>query len=358
MGLLGGGERFALYCADVAVRGGHEVTFVSETFDRAKCEALFGFPELFEQVRRVTISSFRPTIPRFLLYQRLPYYQRKIRQSVSGETGFDLVLSTQDIGFVPRMRAPIVQYCHFTELLTHLESDPSSPLWKQYYRPARMYYRKRASLIDALLTNSEFTRGSIMQKWGRDAEVVYPPCPIEMYDSTAAKEDLAVTVGRVVPEKRLERFSEIARRLPDYKFIVIGSVQRPNVEYYERLSKAAPVNLSFMVSPPFAAVRDILARAKAYVHCMENEHLGITVVEAMAARCVPIVHDSGGPREVVTPEVGFRWQNSVQAAEYVRTTMQDDMLRKRLAEAAFDRSRLFSKDVFDLRFAKILGRFK
>jgi glycosyltransferase involved in cell wall biosynthesis len=42
---------------------------------------------------------------------------------------------------------------------------------------------------------------------------------------------------------------------------------------------------------------------------MEGEHFGITIVEAMSAGCVPVVHDSGGPKEVVNEETGFRWQN-------------------------------------------------
>jgi glycosyltransferase involved in cell wall biosynthesis len=48
---------------------------------------------------------------------------------------------------------------------------------------------------------------------------------------------------------------------------------------------------------------------------MEGEHFGISIVEAMAFGCVPIVHNSGGMREFVPAK--YRYQTAVDAAEII-----------------------------------------
>jgi len=56
---------------------------------------------------------------------------------------------------------------------------------------------------------------------------------------------------------------------------------------------------------------------------MKGEHFGITIVEAMSAGCVPVVHDSGGPKEIVNGERGFRWQNLEEIPRMIEQAMED-----------------------------------
>jgi glycosyltransferase involved in cell wall biosynthesis len=43
----------------------------------------------------------------------------------------------------------------------------------------------------------------------------------------------------------------------------------------------------------------LLSKAKVFFHPRPNEHFGIATVEAMAAGCLPVVHASRGPLEVI-----------------------------------------------------------
>ena len=355
LSVKGGGERVAIHSILAATKAGHEVSLLSEEFDEASFADFYGCPGLFDKVDRFYYPAFKPVLgPRFLLYQRLIYHWLRIRKAVSRDS-FDIVLSTQDIGYVPSTHAPVIQYCYFPEYFSHLQTG-SSPVWRLYYRPASTYYRNRVRRVGILLSVSDFTRGFVAKKWERDSKTVYPPCPVEDYSeftNVKSRENLVVTIGRIVPEKRFHLFIELARIVPKTRFVAIGSLSDETSVYYDQLKKSAPENVSFVLSP-LRKVRDILGRAMAYVHCAENEHFGITIVEAMAAGCVPIVHDSGGPKEIVTSDVGFRWSNLSVAARQIVMLAENDSLRRELSAAASLRARQFRPEVFESEMTRIL----
>ena len=355
LSVKGGGERVAIHSILAATKAGHEVLLVGERFDEASFEDFYGCPGLFDKVNRSYYPPFRPVIgPRVLLYQRLAYHRHRIRRIVS-QHSFDIVLSTQDVGYVPSTRAPVVQYCYFPEYFSHLQAS-SSPMWRLYYRPASAYYRNRVRRVRVLLSVSDFTRGFVQRKWGRDSKTVYPPCPVEAYSDLSRvqpRENLVVTIGRFVPEKRFHSFVELARMVPGTRFVAIGSLADGTSTYYELLRRSAPENISFVLSP-LRKVKDLLGRAMAYVHCAENEHFGITIVEAMAAGCVPIVHDSGGPREIVSSDVGFRWRDLAVAARQITTLTENDQLRGELSAASSSRAWEFRPEVFESEIARVL----
>ena len=356
MNARGGAARVALHCiAAAAANSRHEVSLLSEEFDQASFEDFFGCYGLFKGVNQLSYPRFRPIIGSGLvLYQLLIYHGLHIRDLLSHNGGFDLILSTQDVGYVPNVSAPIVQYCHFPEYFWHRESESLSPFWKLYYQPATHFYRGRVRRVRTFLSNSDYTRGFVRYKWRRDATTIYPPCPIEMYDGygkSAARENLVITVGRISPEKRFDLFLDLARMVPSVKFVIVGTVQR--IPYYEYLRQGAPGNVSFVLSP-LRKVKDVLGRAMAYVHCAENEHFGITIVEAMAAGCVPIVHDSGEPREIVNEDVGFRWRDLPAAARQISAVVNDNELRRRFSAAASIRARQFRPEVFESEMAEVL----
>jgi len=127
--------------------------------------------------------------------------------------------------------------------------------------------------------------------------------------------------------------------------------------YFERLQARAPVNASFIIAP-LRKVRDIIGRAKVYVHSAQNEHFGITVVEAMAAGCVPVVNDSGGPREIVTSDVGLRWKTLEEAVHQISALAKDEALRRKLSSAAASSSKQYGPEAFESGLRKVLARYE
>jgi glycosyltransferase involved in cell wall biosynthesis len=181
-----------------------------------------------------------------------------------------------------------------------------------------------------VLANSRYTAGEIQRYSHKTAKVLYPPFPSNI--TAAAKdttknlqENLVVTVSRLDANKQLERIPEIAAKSSkDIKFAVIGRLyNQPMLDYLQVLVKKYGVEEQVKFYPNASAEQktDLLRKAKIYLHTMEGEHFGISIVEAMAYGCVPVVHDSGGMREFVPPHL--RYSNLTQAVEKIASETAD-----------------------------------
>lgn len=72
--------------------------------------------------------------------------------------------------------------------------------------------------------------------------------------------------------------------------------------------------VSFHPNAPVATMRDILGKSTIGLHSMVDEHFGISVVDYLAAGCIPVAHDSGALRPLQqSPHVrGDEWSPRVQ----------------------------------------------
>jgi hypothetical protein len=113
MTFLGGGERLCCETIRALKALGHELTVLSESFDPTKVEAFFGFEGLFEGVK---LSLYPRSVgPNALgTYSHLIHHIRgqrmAFRRMKDLSDSFDLLFSTQDAGYNPDTRIPVVQW--------------------------------------------------------------------------------------------------------------------------------------------------------------------------------------------------------------------------------------------------------
>ncbi len=355
LSVLGGAEQVAIHSLRAIVENGHQASLISERFDIAKLEDFLGCQGVLDKVDRLSFPVFNPLVRKgLLLYQQLYYFQRETRRILREHRDFDLILGTQDVGYMPSTNTRTIQYCYFPDYFAHVHEGQASFWWNLYYSPARAYYHERVRHVNHFLSVSDYTGRFIRKVWGRDSTTLYPPCPVEQYKSFGEdKENLVITIGRIVPEKRMHDFLEIASGSPSFRFVIIGAIDDKNHQYYNSLRKRASPNVSFILSP-LRGAKDVLRRAKVYVHCARNEQFGIAIVEAMAAGCVPVVHDSGGPPEIVTNDVGFRWKNTDIAKSQIASLLAHEPLRMELSRRASDRATQFSSDTFESKILETI----
>lgn len=97
----------------------------------------------------------------------------------------------------------------------------------------------------------------------------------------------------------------------------------------------------------------LLGEAKVYLHLMEGERFGITIVEAMSASCLPAVHDSGAPKEIVDSETGFLWQRIEGIPAII-----DEAIERSPSAAARSRAQDFSVERFEKRLSSIFSELQ
>lgn len=179
-----------------------------------------------------------------------------------------------------------------------------------------------------VMTNSHYSREEIERNMGispERVEVVHHGVP-DLFAEAAPpqKERLAVTVG-VVARSNLRRkghlpFVQAARELPDVRFVLAGKWADDAAQEL-RAEAGENVELTGFLSDE--DLHDLLLRARVYVQPSAHEGFGISVAEAMLARCVPVVTPAGALPEVVGDTgVVVRSAESGDVAEGIRQALE------------------------------------
>jgi glycosyltransferase involved in cell wall biosynthesis len=244
--------------------------------------------------------------------------------------------------------------------------------------------RPAAEALDSyavVTANSQYTRGWVRRRWGRDAEVVYSAC--DSMGPPAEKEKLILNVGRFhgvshaeVHHKGqdvlLEAFERMrAARREGWRLHFAGSVVPGDAarEFTARLvERARGLPVSFHFNADLETLRGLYRRAAVYWHATgygfdaeefpaKQEHFGMTTVEAMSAGAVPVVINSGGQREIVTHgEDGFLWEELSGLSDYTTRLIRDERLRSRMCARAVTTSARFSRTAFVESVNRIVER--
>jgi len=236
-----------------------------------------------------------------------------------------------------------------------------------------LFNKMKLFRIDKVICNSFFTKQFIDKEFGVESVVVYPPIDTKKI-KPLKKENLILSIGRfsqLLQSKRQDILIEIFKKLydggfKDWKLVLAGGTEVGVGGYLESLKKSSqgyPVRI--IERPSFETVLNLYGRAKIFwsasgygvderTEPMKVEHFGITVVESMAAGCVPVVYAAGGHKETVSGESGFLWKDKGKLQEISSQLMTDDGLLKKISINAQKQSQTFGYDKFTKNFSSLL----
>lgn len=167
--------------------------------------------------------------------------------------------------------------------------------------PLRRWDRRAAETADVVVAGSGVARARIRRHWGRDAEVIYPPPGLAPAGPRAAVDGIEpgflLSVGRLLPYKRVDVIIDAVRDLDHTRLVVIGD--GPDAP---RLAASAPDRVRFIPSVTDAELRWLYAHAAALVTASQ-EDFGLTPLEAMGFGTPVVVIAAGGFLETVEPDV-------------------------------------------------------
>jgi len=371
---LGGAERLALTVMEGLKSAGYRVDLVSlEGVSWEKIESIAGFSksDVVDEVTVIPPFKALPTIYstylNWLLLGVLAPSMLRLRRK------YDLTILTSSL---PVPTFVDIQYLHFPDympelLLLYHRKYVEDLFHRVYFRPYKLLsiaLDKIADLVEyrpLLLTNSKFSKMIIKRFLGVDAAVMYPPVEVKKYLCTesnlADRKNIVITVSRIEEGKHLELMLEIAKRVKDTKFVMIGATRQPNYVRHLRM-KAVEMGISDRViivpNVDESLKTSLMRRAKLYLHTTKFEHFGISIVEAMASGLVPIVHRSGGPWMDILEEkqgvFGYAYNDADEAAHVIAELVLNDNMRIEIARRALRRAWVFNEDLFKSRITKVV----
>ncbi|KAK4532136.1 hypothetical protein CCYA_CCYA11G2993 [Cyanidiococcus yangmingshanensis] len=275
-----------------------------------------------------------------------------------------------------------------------------------YYRSVLLpLYARCGAATDIVMANSSWTRDHMKRLWCRGDEqqvcqmrkrdetnaihLVFPPCGPARTGTTLPTLDTKhlrqriVSIAQFRPEKKhemqIECFAVLRRRYPretqHTRLVIMGGARNEaDQARAERLCQRAAAlednafgeeRVQIRINVP----RDELERALhgdfgCFLHTMEEEHFGISIVEAMFSGLVVIAHASGGAaHDILRPEssdepLGFLYKTQDELIERLADVLfrvPIATLQAIQARARMRAQTMFSDEAFNSRFLRALA---
>ncbi|MEM2146881.1 MAG: glycosyltransferase [Candidatus Jordarchaeaceae archaeon] len=367
LNFIGGEERLCLSFIDALKKSGHHVTlFTLEKTSWKEVKRFFGGVTMPDKEIFLTSSPIHSMFSKaFIPIYSYVKYLRGLAKLVS-QREYDVVVNTYGDMFTS---IADLSYVHFPINATfdyhQIPAFSSSRVWKTYLQ----MYEILSKIIDKvrpsfLLTNSKFTKYIIKQYLSREALVLHPPVDVKKYwNENIKRKNYVITVSKFTPKRNLHIIPLIAQLTKNVKFFIIGKADKYSLTTIKKLLQYVKYcGVKDRVIPfyniPESNLINLLSNAKIYLHTVPFEHFGISIVEAMASGCIPLVHRSGGPwLDILNQQQGkngFSYATVEEAAQLIDTIMNNEDVYKAISMNARKRATRYDVAVFQEKLNAML----
>ena len=350
----GGAEWVAINIIAALKKHGHQVIVLSDKIiDQKKIKSVFN--------REISVDSQIIFPLRFFSsptnYHNI--YTDSLR-SLMLKSKCDVLIDTFSNALLPGVD---IAYIHHP-LLKKIEMELPFRRNQIFFYPYQNYLNSSKKNLNnkLIFANSRFTAKAVKTEFGIDPYVLYPPISND-FKNCAEKNMLGyrnnnvITVARICKEKNLNIIPYLAKSTDNkISFTIVGLLDSKEI-----LTSLQSMIMKFKLSNRVRILtnvtrdhlKELLLTSKVYLHPSINEHFGISIVEAMSLGCIPIVHDSGGPKEFVPQNLRFK--NIADAAEKVEKTIANWTPTKATEFSSYaDR---FSEKTFSTYFINALNSY-
>jgi glycosyltransferase involved in cell wall biosynthesis len=338
----GGSERLCLAIIEGLKEKGYNVTL--GTFEKTRWRNV---EKIFGNALKPDFEIVKPRYFGYSAYGELLNFHRLLSK-ISQNYEVVIVSCTSPWFYCPTAKKAIIYMIPPVSYMNVLKRAYLTP----YVFIQKMFLKKTKNKV--ILTNSSFSSRVIEAIYQLKCKVLYPPINIKDFNPSPKKEDLVVSIGRFDSFKKFELLIRAFTHVKDGKCIIMGSAYNSaSIRYLMKLRQLINnmklnhrVTLNVNVS--FDILKNILSKAKIYVHCAILEHFGISVAEAMASGCVPIVHRSGGPYTDIIEfdKHGLSFVNIQELANNINLLLTNKGMYEILRLKAIERARIFNKEQF------------
>lgn len=313
--LYGGTERVVSYLTDELVRQGHEVTLFAS-----------GDSNTLAELRPVCVRALRLEGKKIL--DPLAHHLRMVEMVAQEAADFDIVHYHVDYLHFPVTRR--LKVATVTTLHGRLDIADVHPIYREFREMP-------------LVSISEAQRKPI--QWANWVATVYHGLPEEMYLPCENPGKYLAFLGRICPEKRVDRAIEIANRV-GMPIKIAAKVDAQDQAYFEAEIRKLFDNplVEYIGEIGEDQKSEFLGNAYALLFPIEwPEPFGLAMIEAMACGTPVIAFKMGSVPEIVEDgKTGYVVENLDEAVKSVeRTSALDRRICRQIFDERFSAGRMY-----------------
>lgn len=216
------------------------------------------------------------------------------------------------------------------------ECNPLLPEMRTFRE--RIFYRYGLRKADRIIVQTLKQQKMLLQGFGLSSEVLPMPCPMPATNDYCPRQPperdnyRVLWIGRIDKEKRLELLMEVALKLPEVTFDVVGKPSHADDLYSRQVLDQARSLRNVVIHGMLPHSQMPLLYSKASLLCCTSLYEGFpnTFIEAWS-NGLPIVTTFEPDGIISEKQLGIYAKTSVELGKGIRTLLQDHVLWRQIA---------------------------
>lgn len=204
---------------------------------------------------------------------------------------------------------------------------------------SRLFYILGVKLSSCVICQSEQQKSMLMENTGKKGKVIKNICSLPVNNkSRKTLEKRVLWIGRIQDIKRPELFLELAKRMPDFKFQMIGAPVKDNLKYYEKIKRGSEGinNLEFLGFISHTIIDTYYENSSVLVSTSSSEGFPNTFLEAWG-HSIPVVSLEIDPDGIICKyKLGICSKSFEELVHDTYFMLQNDYLRSKYGDNGRD----------------------
>ncbi|MBD3227750.1 MAG: glycosyltransferase [Candidatus Lokiarchaeota archaeon] len=190
-----------------------------------------------------------------------------------------------------------------------------------------------------IIAQNTYQKKIIEKKFQKSCVLIKNPVPGQKTKINSKKDKKTVLwVGTIRSIKQPEVFLEVAKKLPEYSFVMIGGSSDTEPDLYDQIKKGTQKipNLEFLGFIPYHEMKKYYAESCIVVNTSKIEGFPNIFLEAWI-NYTPVVSLNVDPDEIICKyNLGFHSKTFDKMIQDITTLLRDESLRKKLGKSSAD----------------------